>query len=401
MCHASDFGCHLLSIKQLLMLRPIRSVCVRHSLSRARKRKGLLLVVLLMTILMNASAQDSGPLGQLSTLRDAVTKRSSSFDRSGGNADSVPIKAGQTIAILDESGAGSVRHIWMTIKSPSEYHLRELVIRMYWDGENDPSVEVPVGDFFGTGFGMYHSWQSLPITVQGKAMNCYFPMPFGTHARITITNDGAQDVSHFFYQVDYEMYPNASETAGQGRFHATWHRENPTESIPVEQTHGLHPSGDHNYIFLDAVGKGQVVGVILNVQRLASGWYGEGDDMWFVDGEKWPPAIHGTGTEDYFGNAWGFQEEFNYPFIGYSRKGDTTGFSTMYRFHLQDPIYFSKSIVGGIEHGNANDRSDDLSSTAYWYQTEPHKKFEPLPPVDKRMPNLHWKIEILPKDLPN
>jgi hypothetical protein len=348
-------------------------------------------------------SQAEGPLGQIPNLRDAVSKRASSFDRQGGYIDSVPIKAGDTLTLLDTNGPGSIRHIWMTISSPSQYHLRELVIRMYWDGETDPSVEVPLGDFFGSGFGMYHSWHSLPLTVQYRALNCYFPMPFGRHARITVTNDGAKDVDQFYFHVDYEQYPASTSMEDKGRFHASWHRENPTIAIPVEETHRLHPSGDHNYIFLDVEGKGQVVGIVLNVQGFATGAWAEGDDMWFVDGEKWPPAIHGTGLEDYFNNAWGFQEEFNYPFIGYSRKGnpDATGLHTMYRFHIQDPIYFSKSLVGGIEHGHANSRSDDFSSTAYWYQTEPHKKFQPLPPVDKRMPNLHWKIQVLPEDVPD
>lgn len=361
------------------------------------------LATFLVVLCATTAAQNEGPLGNISTLRDSVTKRASSFDRKGGYFDSVPVKAGQTFTLLDTTGAGSIRHIWMTINSPSELHLRELVLRMYWDGETDPSVEVPLGDFFGTGFGMYHTWHSLPLTVQDRALNCYFPMPFATHARVTVTNDGAKDVEQLYYHVDYEVYPSPALVANQGRFHATWRRENPTKSIPTEQSHRLHPSGDNNYIFLDATGKGQVVGIVLNVQGFATGAWAEGDDMWFVDGEKWPPAVHGTGLEDYFGNAWGFQEEFNYPFIGYSRKGnpDATGFHTMYRFHIQDPIYFSKSLVGGIEHGHANSRSDDFSSTAYWYQTEPHKKFEPLPPVEKRMPNLHWKIEVLPEDVPD
>lgn len=360
-------------------------------------------VLVCVLVCMTAAAQDVGPLGNISTLRDAVTKRASSFNREGGYIDAVPIKAGQSITLLDASGAGSIRHIWMTINSPSAYHLREMVLRMYWDGETDPSVEVPVGDFFGTGFGMYHSWHSLPLTVQGKAMNCYFPMPFGSRARVTVTNEGAQDVTYFFYQVDYEVYPSSSVVGDKGRFHAMWRRENPTKAIPTEQTHRLHPSGDNNYTFVNASGRGHFVGVVLNVQGFSTGWWGEGDDMWFVDGEKWPPAVHGTGLEDYFGNAWGFQNEFDYPFIGYSRKGneDATGFHTMYRFQIQDPIYFTKSLLGGIEHGHANSRSDDYSSTAYWYQTEPHKKFAPLLPVSQRMPNLTWKIDVLPEELPD
>jgi hypothetical protein len=221
-----------------------------------------------------AAAQIDGPLGGISTLRDAVTKRSSSVNRQGGYIDAIPIKAGETVTILGVGGAGSIRHIWMTINFPSQFHLRELVLRMYWDGETDPTVEVPVGNLFGTGFGMYNSWHWLPLTVQGKALNRYFPTPFGSNTRVTITNEGSQDVTYFFYQVDYEVYPSAWVVAGKGRFHATWRREKPTKTIPTEQTHRLHPSGDNNYIFLDATGKGQVVGVVLNVQGFSTGWWG-------------------------------------------------------------------------------------------------------------------------------
>ncbi len=362
-----------------------------------------LISVLITSLTAYGQNNDIGPLSGLATLRDTTSKRASSFDRKGGYFDAVPIKAGQTVTLLDVSGPGSIRHIWATIYSQSKYHLREIVLRMHWDGETDPSVEVPIGDFFGTGFGMYHSWHSLPLTVQGKALNCYFPMPFGNRAWMTVTNEGTQDVEYFFYQVDYELYPDVADIANQGRFHAQWHRENPTKAMPQDGLHPLHPSGDGNYLIVDALGKGQFVGLVLNVQGFSTGWWGEGDDMWFVDGEGYPPSLHGTGLEDYFGNAWGFQDVFNYPFIGYSRKGndDATGFHTMYRFHVQDPIYFKKSLRGGIEHGHANSRADDFSSTAYWYQTEPHKKFDPLPPVEKRMPNVHWKIDVLEKGLPD
>ena len=363
----------------------------------------LCLLTIFLFVNTSGFGQSLGPLGGIANLRDTISKRASSYDRNGGYIDAIPVKAGATVTLTNISGAGSIRHIWMTINSPSPYHLRELVLRMYWDGEKYPSVESPVGDFFGTGFGMYHSWHSLPLTVQGKAMNCYFPMPFGHGARITITNDGSQDVRYLFYQIDYELYPDASVVANKGRFHAYWRRENPTRAVPPEVSKGRNTTGKDNYVFIDAVGRGQFVGVVLNVQGFSTGWWGEGDDMFFVDGEGYPPSLHGTGLEDYFGNAWGFQGEFDYPFIGYSRKGndDATGMHTMYRFQIQDPIYFKKSLRGGIEHGNANSRSDDYSSVAYWYQTEPHKKFKALPPVKDRMPDLYWKIEPLKHNLPD
>ncbi len=138
--------------------------------------------------------------------------------------DWVAVKAGSTATLADIKGAGSIRHIWFTINSPSPFHLRELVLRMYWDGETDPSVEVPIGDFFGTGFEYedvpgghrgqkYQSWVSLPITVQDRAMNCYFAMPFGNGARITLSNDGTQDVPNLYFHIDYQEYANTQRVA--------------------------------------------------------------------------------------------------------------------------------------------------------------------------------------------
>ncbi len=360
-------------------------------------------VLLALVITVAAGAQEIGPLGGLAELRDATSKRASSWDRSGGNADAIPIQPGETATLAEVPGAGSIRHIWVTIASPSNYHLREIVLRMYWDGEAEPSVEAPIGDFFGTGFGAYHSWHSLPITVQGRAMNCYFAMPFARGARITATNEGKQPVRSFYYHVDYEQYRDATRVRSQGRFHAQFRRADPTPAVALESSQGKNLTGRDNYRFMEAEGQGHFVGIVLNIQGYSTGWWGEGDDMFFIDGERWPPSLHGTGLEDYFNNAWGFQDEFNYPFIGYSLKGnrDFTGMHTMYRFHIQDPVYFHKSLVAGIEHGHANDRADDYSSVAYWYQTEPHKKLEALPPVGKRMPHPFWKVEVLEKNLPN
>ena len=353
--------------------------------------------------------QQNSPLDGLANLSDAVSRRASSADRSGGNDDWIELKAKTTATLADIKGAGSVRHIWFTINSPSPFHLRELVLRMYWDGESEPSVEVPIGDFFGTGFDYeegsgqkYQSWWSLPITVQDRAMNCYFEMPFGNGARITLTNDGTQSVSNLYYHVDYQQYRDARTVADKGRFHAQWRHEE-TRPIPESESNGKNIDGKNNYVFMDAKGKGQYVGTILNVFGLSTGWWGEGDDMFFVDGESARATINGTGMEDYFNNAWAFQKEFNYPFIGYSQQGnrDWTGSHTMYRFHVEDPVYFQNSLRATIEHGHANSRQDDYTSVAFWYQTEPHQKLSPLPPVKERLPNAFWKIQKLEKNLPN
>lgn len=371
-------------------------------------------IIIVLFVGAICSAQESGPFSGLANLRPGVaTERASSSDRSGGNADFVKLVAGATVPLAEITGAGEIRHIWVTISSPSPNHLRELVLRMYWDGEADPSVEVPIGDFFGTGFGYedvpgghtgqaYHSWSSLPLTVYGKAMNCYFPMPFGKGARITISNDGSQDVPAFYYHIDYEKYPDASQTSHQGRFHTQWHREI-TEAVPAKIASPVNTNGKNSYNFMHATGTGQYVGVILAVQGYSTGWWGEGDDMFFIDGVTGHASINGTGMEDYFGSGWMFREEYNYPFIGYSLRGnpDWTGAHVMYRFHIPDPIYFNHSIVAGIEHGHANQRKDDYTSVAFWYQTEPHEKLDPLPQVKDRLLRPFWQIEIMNNNLPN
>ncbi|MBV8573381.1 MAG: DUF2961 domain-containing protein [Acidobacteriaceae bacterium] len=358
-------------------------------------------------------AAQSGPLSGLSNLSDAVSKRASSADPSGGNADWIEIKPHATATLADIHGAGSIRHIWFTINSPSPFHLRELVLRIYWDGETEPSVEVPVGDFFGTGFEYedvpgghrgqkYQSWWSLPITVQDRAMNCYFEMPFGSEARVTLTNDGSQDVPNLYFHIDYLQFPDAQRTAGQGRFHAQWHHEL-TRAVPEAESGGKNVDGKHNYVLMDARGRGQYVGTILNVFGRSTGWWGEGDDMFFIDGDTARATINGTGMEDYFNNAWMFQGEYSYPFTGYSQKGnrDWTGSHTMYRFHIQDPIYFQKSLRATIEHGHANVREDEYTSIAFWYQTEPHQALMPLPPVEQRLPTSFWKVQKMEQNLPN
>jgi hypothetical protein len=369
-------------------------------------------LVLLCFSALSFGQQDS-PLNGLSNLSDAVSRRASSADRTGGNADWVEVKSKSSVTLADLKGPGSIRHIWFTINSPSPFHLRELVLRMYWDGETDPSVEVPIGDFFGTGFEYedlpgghrgqkYQSWVSLPITVQDRAMNCYFEMPFASGARITLSNDGAEDVPNLYFHVDYQQFRDGRQVAGKGRFHAQW-KHVTTRAVPESESGGKNLDGINNYVFMDAKGKGQYVGTILNVFGLSTGWWGEGDDMFFIDGETGHATINGTGMEDYFNNAWMFQKEFNYPYIGYSQQGnrDWTASHTMYRFHIEDPIYFQNTLRATIEHGHANDREDDYTSVAFWYQTEPHQKLFPLPPVNERLPNAFWKVQKLEKNLPN
>lgn len=345
------------------------------------------------------------PLGGLAVLRHHRSLRESSWDRSGKNADFVPIEPGETKTLAKIDGPGCIRHIWFTISCPDRHYLRKLVLRMFWDGEKSPSVEVPVGDFFGVGHARLNHYVSLPMNITkgpgvsvggGAGMNCFFPMPFGDGALITVENESTDRVNAFYYYIDYHAYEE--ELPNVGRFHAFWNRN----ARPKAQKTDVNLDGKHNHVIVDAKGRGHYVGCVLNVHSFTTvpyAWFGEGDDMIFVDGEKWPPSLHGTGTEDYFCEAWGFPSgEYAGPYHGVSLGKDTTtylGMWSLYRWHIEDPVAFTKSIRVTIEHGHANDRDDEFCSVGYWYQTEPHKPFPKLPPVEDRLPL--EDIKIVPK----
>jgi len=247
----------------------------------------------------------------LAELRSHRRRRISSYDRTGGNRDFIVVPAGETAVLAEMDGAGKVNHIWVTIRSKEEWYLRKLVLRAYWDGEEEPSIEAPIGDFFGIGHGIHHNYVSAPMQMSpedGKAFNCWWPMPYGDGARITLENQGDMECEAFYYYVDYEEWDEPGE--GLGRFHATWHRENPTDGVSDEGVdnrewlfQGLNPVGEGNYMLMEAEGKGHYVGCNVNVHNLREteefNWYGEGDDMIYIDGEA-EPSIIGTGTEDYY-----------------------------------------------------------------------------------------------------
>lgn len=335
----------------------------------------------------------------LARLRNYKTRRSSSWDRSGGNNDSVPVEPGKAATLLDVTSAGIVTHLWFTINSPDPMHLKNLVLRAWWDGESSPSVEVPIGDFFGLGLGEYFVYQSALLTVAPvKALNAYFQMPFSTAARVTLTNEGTVRTDNLYYAIDYVTL---SELPGSvGRFHAQYRQAAPCQGWTNNWTNEYVPaindkknlSGDGNYVFLEAAGKGHFVGVTHAVLQNQDGWFGEGDDMMFIDGDK-APTINGTGTEDYYNGAWDFGgQPFAYPHNGapYIVNPERIGGRyCLYRWHTESPITFDKSIRVTMEHGHANHRSDDFYSTAYWYQTEPHAAFPALPSPAERVPRIH------------
>jgi hypothetical protein len=354
-------------------------------------------VLLLLVSCAAAYGQSQAWLGGLAEPRDYIQKRVSSYDHSGGNEDSKSIAPGETFTILDESGPGIITHIWFTFSSDEMYHLKKLVFRMYWDGEATPSVEAPIGDFFGLGLGEYFTFESLPLSsAPNHGVNSFFPMPFQKHARITIENAGTMKLDDLYYNIDYQAYPKplAADTL---YFHAQYRQASPNLGATGDwknnrdQNGVKNLAGEGNYVWLQATGRGQFVGVTMSVLQNQDHWWGEGDDMFFVDGEKLP-SINGTGTEDYFLGAYDFGgKPFSYalygaPVVGEEKAGSR---SSVYRFHLDSPIPFTKSLKATIEHGHANGRSDNYFSVAYWYQTEPHGAFPVLPPVEERLPRLH------------
>jgi len=344
-------------------------------------------------------------LEALSRLREGRSKRISSWDTTGGNADFWQIRGGETRTLAAIKGPGIVRHLWVTVNAEDEWYLRTALLRAYWDGEESPSIEAPLGDFFGVGHGVVSSYSCAVLNMSANhgdtkhaAMNCYFPMPFSDGARIEIANESEKPIPSFYFYVDYEELPSARQ--GHGRFHAKWRRENPTDGwVPVKPqqqpdwAQGETPNltDRENYLFLEAKGRGHFVGVNLSVHNLCGGWWGEGDDMFMMDGEKWPPDLHGTGSEDYFSHAWGMQPHNSYLYNGVSYHKPGSRFSyderiTVYRYHVNEPVIFHESLRGSIEHGHANTHSNDYSSVAYWYQTEPHLVFAPMPSAAKRLP---------------
>lgn len=369
-------------------------------------RPQLLLVLLASTALapiatVAQSCLDPAAGDQLTAVtrtHDYVQHRSSSYDRSGGNADARTIDPAATLTLLDEPGPGVLTHIWFTIASPDEHHLKQLVLRIYWDGESTPSVETPVGDFFGLGLGDYYLYQSIPLSVGAdKALNSFFVMPFQKHARITVTNEGPSKVDAFYFNIDYRACTNPIP-AGTLYFHAQYRQATPVHGWTNDWTSNGDPkvndrpnlSGEANYVWLDARGQGHFVGVTMSILQNQDGWWGEGDDMFFIDGEA-RPSINGTGSEDYFLGAWGFgSHSFAYGLYGAPVKGSEQagGRTSVYRFHLDSPIPFTNSLRATIEHGHANHRSDNLFSVAYWYQAEPHVPFPALPPVKDRYPRI-------------
>lgn len=282
---------------------------------------------------------------------------------------SIIVSRQSTTTIMDIDGPAMIQHVWITLENK---WWRDLIVRIYWDGEKTPSVEAPIGDIFCNGWKTRANILAVPISVNPSGgFNCYFPMPFRKHAKITLENRSPEDCG-VYYAINYAITEVEKDDA---YFHAQFRRTNP---VPYKE----------DYVILDGVkGKGQYVGTYMAWQQNSTGWWGEGEIKIFMDGDEEFPTICGTGTEDYFGGAWGFGNNFSAPFLGYplgSCDGKPGNRHGLYRFHIMDPIRFKKNIrvtmqaIGWRSEGRYLPLQDDIASVAYWYQTEPHAAFPKL-----------------------
>jgi hypothetical protein len=355
----------------------------------------------------NATAQE---LANAAVQQTYTQERITSSDPTGGNDDgdrAHPIMPGETRTIGQAAGPGVITHMWFTIDSPEAYHLKKLVLRIYWDGDPLPAVEAPIGDFFGLGLGKYVTYESAPLSVGSqKALNSFFVMPFRKSARITLTNDGTMPTGAVYYNIDWQKHETLP--ADMLYFYAEYRQAQPNKGWTDDwQRNGVpkvldkkNLTGEGNYVIVDAEGPGQYVGVTLSLLQNQGDWWGEGDEMMFIDNPD-KPTITGTGSEDYFLGAWCYGNcginpfGSNRPTFAYQRYGnpvnggDDRGAGwTVYRYHLDSPVPFKKSFKMTIEHGHANARSDNFYTVAFWYQKGPHTHRPPMPLVQDRIPRL-------------
>jgi hypothetical protein len=342
------------------------------------------------------------PFAPLFHARRATSKRASSWDRTGANSDWITVEPHETATLLEETGAGCITRLYCAMALPDLRDYRNAIIRCYWDGNPEPAVEVPMGDFFGVAHGRIREFSSALTAVNAgcgasHGLNCYLPMPFSEGARITVENRGDTTLGGLlralWYHIEYETYaePLPSDV---DRFHACWRQEMPTTPVGEPKNVTLHDGinldGRDNYVALDTQGAGRMVGLLLEIENVQGDvWYGEGDDMVFIDGDTWPPSIHGTGTEEIFGGGACPSTEYAAHYSGFHQIESPRygGLVAMYRWYVNDPIHFQSSIRWTLEHGHANNFENIYRSVAYWYQ-QPQAKLPPLPAADAMLPPL-------------
>ncbi|MFN2566489.1 MAG: DUF2961 domain-containing protein [Gemmatimonadaceae bacterium] len=336
---------------------------------RERFISSIAVSVALLALTGAAEAQrlGAGTLDALVLPRSSRLAHYSSLDPQGRNDDFRRIAPGETVTLVDHRGAGIVRRWWVTVAPRNSVALqRQLIVRCFWDDETTPSVEVPLSDFFGVGFGEWRDYVSLPSNMTSGGYNSYWPMPFRQRARITVENRSNAVVDRFYFNVAVEAYEQLPDTLLY--FHAQFRRAATTPGQPL--------------VLLEAEGRGHYAGTLLSMQprRGRTMWYLEGNERVFVDGEA-TPSVVGTGTEDYFSSGWYFDTgPYSAPYHGATIKDSLTGRVSAYRWHIEDPIPFTRGLRFTIEHGGTNDtRQVDYTSVAFWYQTHPHARFPGLP----------------------
>ena len=341
----------------------------------------------------NEGRPDFPFLPQYARAQNHKSLKRSSFDRTGGNRDAWAIPAGGVQEVFRAGGSGVITHIWFTIAARSADHLKEIVLRGYWDGNAKPSVEAPIGDFFGLNLGVYQVYESAYLACSpGKSLNCYFAMPYRQSARFAVANEGSQDIGSFYSNIDYMTVPRLPDDAMY--FHAQYRQSAPCVPVTGDAAR-LNLDGRLNYVYVETRGRGHLMGVTLGVLENANGWWGEGDDMIFIDDES-KPAINGTGSEDYFLGSWDFggrdgaqpfaHSMYGAPLIVNAER--TGGRYCCYRWHGDNPVAFERYLKHTMEHGHANNRGDNFFSTAYWYQSAPYTDFPALPPAAARIPQV-------------
>ncbi len=286
------------------------------------------------------------------------------------------LEPGETVVLADIEGPGQITHIWMTL---TDKVYRHYILRMYWDGEETPSVECPVGDFFCNGHGLRYNVNSFVVCVNPSGgFNCYWPMPFRKSCKITMENQYWEKIDGLYYEISYSLQDITMDT---GYFHAQFRKGLTTREYP-------------EHVILDGVkGLGHYVGTFLAWAQMSNGWWGEGEIKFFLDGDKQFPTICGTGTEDYFGGAWSFGETYSTPFLGYPlwrKEPGEVPRHALYRWHVLDPVRFKEELkvtiqaLGWYPNGKFQPLTDDIASVAYWYQSEPHAAFPILPDRTER-----------------
>lgn len=317
-------------------------------------------------------------------IQSYVSARISSAAADGSNADAVTVQPRSSHTVAEIKGSGRIVHLWFTIATGEEKYLTTTRLKMHWDGAGQPAVDVPFGEFFLLGHNKVRQVTTAFVTVEARpelnhnlpnknagGFNSYFPMPYAQGARVVLEN-GSDKALLVYYQADYQKWPSAPSPL---RFHAT-HRQSAPEPFPgaaAGARGAKNPTGDGNHVLIDVKGRGHLIGVSMSVDGAGAGWW-EGDEVAWIDGES-SPSISGTGTEDYFGGAWGFRREYNTPFHGVTflekrpeRPDWQAGLFTLYRFHQPDPITFTKSLRMSIERGHNNHRRDSsYSSVCYYY----------------------------------